>query len=320
MLTVRRNEPSVFEPFLIEVISPVKIINFGSMNFDKVYRVPGIVKPGETITAQGLTTFFGGKGLNQSVALARAGVKVYHAGLIGTDGDPLREFLNENGVDVSLIERAEVENGQAIIQVDDNGQNSIFLFPGSNRAITPIFAGNVLCYFEEGDYILLQNEISSLPEIIHLARERGMKIILNPSPFDANLDECDLSAVDTFLLNEVEGAAIGGTDDPEKIADAILEKYPKAHVVLTLGKEGVLYKDAQQSASHGIFDFPVVDTTAAGDTFTGYFIAGMVEGLPVEETLRLASMASSIAVSREGAAPSIPTRGEVEEALVKLEG
>ena len=122
----------------------MKIINFGSMNFDKVYRVPNIVRPGETITAHSLHTFFGGKGLNQSVALARAGAKVYHAGLIGTDGGPLKDFLKENGVDVSLIETAKVENGQAIIQVDDNGQNSIFLFPGSNRAITPIFAGNVL--------------------------------------------------------------------------------------------------------------------------------------------------------------------------------
>ena len=149
----------------------MKLINFGSMNYDKVYRVPNIVKPGETITAHSLTTYFGGKGLNQSVALARAGAKVYHAGLVGTDGAPLKEFLKENGVDVSLIETAEVENGQAIIQVDDSGQNSIFLFPGSNRAITPIFAGNVLCYFEAGDYILLQNEISSLEELYPLVME-----------------------------------------------------------------------------------------------------------------------------------------------------
>ncbi|MCI8501917.1 MAG: ribokinase [Oscillospiraceae bacterium] len=293
----------------------MKLINFGSMNYDKVYRVPGIVKPGETITAHSLTTFFGGKGLNQSVALARAGAKVYHAGLVGTDGAPLKEFLRENGVDVSLIETAKVENGQAIIQVDDSGQNSIFLFPGSNRAVTPIFAGNVLCYFEEGDYILLQNEISSLGEIIKIARERGMKIILNPSPFDEHLDSCDLSAVDTFLLNEVEGEAVSGTSDPKRMADAILEQYPKSHVVLTLGKQGVLYKDASHSASHGIFEMPVIDTTAAGDTFTGYYIAGMLEGQPVESALRLASMAAALAVSREGAAPSIPLRAEVDAAL-----
>ena len=293
----------------------MKLINFGSMNYDKVYRVPGIVKPGETITAHSLTTFFGGKGLNQSVALARAGAKVYHAGLVGTDGAPLKEFLRENGVDVSLIETAKVENGQAIIQVDDSGQNSIFLFPGSNRAVTPIFAGNVLCYFEEGDYILLQNEISSLGEIIKIARERGMKIILNPSPVDEHLDSCDLSAVDTFLLNEVEGEAVSGTSDPKRMADAILEQYPKSHVVLTLGKQGVLYKDASHSASHGIFEMPVIDTTAAGDTFTGYYIAGMLEGQPVESALRLASMAAALAVSREGAAPSIPLRAEVDAAL-----
>lgn len=293
----------------------MKLINFGSMNYDKVYRVPGIVKPGETITAHSLTTFFGGKGLNQSVALARAGAKVYHAGLVGTDGAPLKEFLRENGVDVSLIETAKVENGQAIIQVDDSGQNSIFLFPGSNRAVTPIFAGNVLCYFEEGDYILLQNEISSLGEIIKIARGRGMKIILNPSPFDEHLDSCDLSAVDTFLLNEVEGEAVSGTSDPKRMADAILEQYPKSHVVLTLGKQGVLYKDASHSASHGIFEMPVIDTTAAGDTFTGYYIAGMLEGQPVESALRLASMAAALAVSREGAAPSIPLRAEVDAAL-----
>lgn len=295
----------------------MKIINFGSMNFDKVYHVPHIVEPGETITAASMQTFFGGKGLNQSAALARAGVKVYHAGLIGTDGAPLKEFLHANGVDVSLVETAKVENGQAIIQVDENGQNSIFLFPGSNRAVTPILAGNILCYFEEGDYILLQNEISALPEIIKQAHERGMKIILNPSPFDKNLIGCDLGAVDLFLVNEVEGEALGGTADVDKMAEGILRQYPKSKVVLTLGKRGVIYKDAEQTHTHGIFEVPVVDTTAAGDTFTGYFVAGMLEGLAVPEILRRASMASALAVSRAGAAPSIPTREEVDRALAE---
>lgn len=297
----------------------MKLINFGSMNYDKVYRVPHIAEPGETITAESLQTFFGGKGLNQSVALARAGAKVYHAGLIGTDGEPLKEFLHANGVDVGLIETAKIENGQAVIQVDDAGQNCIFLFPGSNRAITPIFAGNVLCYFEEGDTILLQNETSALPDIIRLAHERGMRIVLNPSPFDKNLAGCDLDAVDVFLVNELEGEALGGSSDPAKIADGILHRYPKSRVVLTLGKQGVLYKDANETHTHGIFDYPVVDTTGAGDTFTGYFIAGLTEGLPVPEILRRASMASALAVSRQGAAVSIPTKDEVDKALTEWE-
>lgn len=296
----------------------MRVLNFGSLNIDEVYQVPNIVRPGQTITARQMDTFVGGKGLNQSVALARAGVPVLHAGAVGEDGGVLLRFLQSYGVDTSLVYHTAGKNGRAVIQVDDGGQNSIFLYSGSNRRITHEDADRILSGFGEGDLLLLQNEISSLDYIIAAAARRGMDIALNPSPFDEYISACDLRLVRLFFVNEVEGEAISGVSDRSAMAECIAERYPQADVVLTLGGEGAVYYTGGVSYRHGIFDVPVVDTTAAGDTFTGYFLAGWMEGLHPMELLRRASMASSIAVSRAGAAVSIPAREEVEQALAML--
>lgn len=288
-----------------------KLVNIGSLNIDYVYLVDHFVTPGETVASLKYEVFPGGKGLNQSIAMSLAGGEVFHAGKIGKDGEWLLEVLGSRGVNTSLIEVGQGSTGHAIIQVNTKGQNCILLHKGTNGEITKEFAEKVLEGFGKGDLLVLQNEITGIADIMNLAYEKGIEIAFNPSPIDAMIPEYPMEKVSWFLLNEIEGNQITGETEPEKITEKMLEKFPKAHIVLTLGKDGVLYRDAEQRYTHGIYKVKVEDTTAAGDTFTGYFLACVSSGIDIPEALRLASVASSIAVSRKGAAVSIPTMEEV---------
>ena len=290
----------------------MKVLNFGSLNLDYTYQVESILIPGETQASKGRQIFCGGKGLNQSIALARAGVPVYHAGMIGDEGGILLDACRENGVNTDFIRKIDGPSGHTIIQVDRNGQNCILLYGGANRSMTREFVDQVLDSFEEGDMILLQNEINELDYIIDRAYEKGMMIVLNPSPYDSALDSCDLSKVSLFLVNEIEGYQITGEKEPDRILGRIREIYPGARVVLTLGGDGSVYQDETGAVyRQGIYKVKAVDTTAAGDTFTGYFLSSLIGGMPVAEGLDMAAKASAIAVSRPGATASIPLRDEV---------
>lgn len=290
----------------------MKILNFGSLNLDYVYQVEHILIPGETLSSSDRTIFCGGKGLNQSIALAKAGITVYHAGMVGEGGEILLETCRENGVDTRFVRKIDGPCGHTVIQVDKDAQNCILLFGGANRSITREFVDEVLAFFEKGDVILLQNEINELGYIIDKASEKGMMIILNPSPYDNALDRCNLSKVSLFLVNEIEGYQITGEKEPEAILAKVRSIYPKAKIVLTLGSEGSVYQDENQIYRQGIYKVKAIDTTAAGDTFTGYFIASILENMSVEEGLKLSAKASAIAVSRPGATASIPLREEVQ--------
>ena len=296
----------------------MRILNFGSLNLDLFYTVDHFVQAGETLSSEKLERFCGGKGLNQSIALARAGAPVWHAGCIGEDGRCLLELLAENGVNVTYVRTSGQTSGHAVIQRDRNGQNCILLYGGANSQLTDAFVDEVLAGFGKGDVLLLQNEINQLDRIVDRAWERGMKIVLNPSPANEALDRLDLSKIDTFLLNEIEGQALTGRAAPDEILDELRRRYPAATIVLTLGKAGVCYDDGTLRCSHGIYDVPVADTTGAGDTFTGYYLAASTAGETPQEALRLASVASSLAVTKIGAAPSIPTMREVRAADLKL--
>ena len=206
----------------------MKILNYGSLNVDHVYSVDHIVKEGETILSDDLNIFCGGKGLNQSIALAKAGVPVYHAGMIGEDGDLLLDACREYGVNTKYLKKLPVSGGHTVIQVDKKGQNSIILFGGTNQMQTKEYMDYVLSDFNAGDYLLLQNEINLLDYIIDKAYEKGMRIILNPSPFDDKLKKCDFSKIYLFLLNEVEGEQFTGQSEPEKMLKALREKLPDA--------------------------------------------------------------------------------------------
>ena len=293
----------------------MKILNFGSLNLDYVYSVDHFVAEGETLASTVRNTFCGGKGLNQSVALARAGADTVHAGCIGPEGDMLTDMLKSAGVNTQYVRRVDTPTGHAIIQVDPRGRNCILLYGGANQCIDPAFADEVLASFDAGDWLVLQNEISSLPYLINAAKAKGMIVVLNPSPFDKSLIAAGLEYVDYILLNETEGKQLTGYDAPTEILDAIRKFYPSLKVVLTLGKDGCVYDDGKQRVSHGIFPVTAVDTTAAGDTFTGFFIGAVSKGASAADAIRRASAASAIAVSRPGAAPSVPTADEVDAFL-----
>ena len=291
-----------------------RILDFGSLNIDYTYDVSHIVVPGETLAARGRSIYPGGKGLNQAVALARAGAEVWLAGLVGPEGDVLLDVCRESGVNTELVGRTEVPSGHTVIQVDEEGQNAILLYGGANREVGEAFADEVLSHFDEGDCLVLQNEISSLGHIVDAAHARGLEVVLNPSPFDEHLDEVDLSKVSLFLINEVEGEQVAGAStEPGRILDAMAERFPHAATVLTLGPDGSIYQapGGGERIFQRAYEVEAVDTTGAGDTFTGYFVAARSAGRPVAEALDLASRASALAVTRAGAVPSIPTIDEV---------
>lgn len=298
----------------------MKVLNFGSLNLDYVYKVDHMVTRGETETCLSRSTFCGGKGLNQSIALSRAGAPVFHAGSVGADGAPLLRELENAGVDASRVKVLEdVPTGHTVIQNDKEGDNCILLFGGANRHITAEQVDEALQDFSAGDWIILQNEINALGLIMDRAREKGMTIVLNPSPADGELDGLPLERVDWFVLNEIEAGQLTGlsTQDPEALLAALHARFPRAKLVLTLGSAGSVYSSGGVTLRQDIYKTPVADTTAAGDTFTGYFIAGMMAG-DSPAALDRAAMAASICVSRAGAAPSIPTLDEVRDALAAL--
>ena len=293
----------------------MKILNFGSCNVDYVYSLDHIVRDGETETTYKFEIFPGGKGLNQSIAAAKAGVKIYHAGCVGYDGNLLTDILSENGIDISYLGKIPEKNGHAIIQVGNKGENSIFLYPGSNEMVSIDYIDVVLENFGSGDIILLQNEISNVDYIVEKAYQKNMCIILNPSPFNERIGKIDFNKLTYVILNEIEIKEISGCSVPEEGLMYIRNRYPNLKVILTLGIKGCIYADSKCELYQPAFEVKAVDTTAAGDTFTGYFVAELSRGTQYPEILKIASAASAVAVSRKGAAPSIPDKCEVLSSL-----
>ena len=268
----------------------MKVLNFGSLNLDYTYQVPHIVREGETISSNDVQMHLGGKGFNQSVALARAGVPVYHAGLVGEEGLDFYDACQECGIKTDYIKTVTGRCGHTIIQVDDEGQNSIVLFGGANQKNTKEYVDEVLKNFETGDILLLQNEVNELPYIIDQAFAKGM----------------------TIVLNETEGQQLTGQTTPTTIVAAMEASFANAKIVLTLGKGGSIFHHGDEELYQAAFDVDTVDTTAAGDTFTGYLIAGILKKQPMRDVLVNASKAAALAVKKQGAAQSIPFMSEVE--------
>jgi ribokinase len=292
----------------------MKILVFGSLNIDLIFSVDHIAAPGETIGSESLVKSAGGKGANQAAALAKAGMPVYMAGKIGEDGQFLLTLLQSYGVNTERVVQYGGASGQAIIQLDRNKQNAIVLYSGGNGAITLEEIRQTIAEFSAGDTIILQNEISHVREIMEYAKEKGMRICLNPSPCNEKIEELPLDLTDIFFVNEIEGAALAGMPPdtaPQAALDRLVRRFPRAEIILTAGKDGAYYGFGGTRAKGSIIDLPVADTTGAGDTFTGYFIAAREKNIPVSLALALACKASSIAVSRKGAMESIPLAAEV---------
>ena len=297
----------------------MRVLCFGSLNIDYTYKVDHFVGKGETLSSESLQVFSGGKGLNQSIALAKAGADNYHAGAIGEDGRFLLKIMEDAGVHTEYVaELPDVRTGNAIIQNDREGDNCILLYGGANQAVTQEQVDEVLSHFQAGDFLVLQNEINELEYIVRKAHEKKMKIVLNPSPMNEKVTALPLDFVDYFMLNEVEagqilGRAVQDGYDGEALASALLARFPDAAVVLTLGGDGSVYMDREKTIRQPVYKVKAVDTTAAGDTFTGFFIGGIMNGLTVNEAMDQASRAAAIAVTRQGAAPSIPLLEEVKQ-------
>jgi ribokinase len=399
----------------MEQIKTMSVLNFGSLNIDHVYRLDSIVRPGQTVSTHSYKVFAGGKGANQSAALARAEAMVTHAGRLGSDGRWLAEKLYRAGV---LTRHVLIDDhhpsGHAVIQVDAKGQNAIFLFPGTNQLITDDQIAKVLDDCEPGTVVLLQNEINKVDTIIHEAHKRGLWVSFNPAPFSPSVLSYPLEKIDLFIVNQTEAQGLAGlpdsTDDKSTLS-ALAKKFPLADIIMTLGEQGVFYQRgtrpipmpiglgdddtpisvntrpntppqfspksdkgqdlgvllversvitprqlmaaiitqakaqpllpledviwkmgfappeiiskavaAQRGLNHYDITAPihvpaskvsVVDTTAAGDTFIGYYLAFRLEGKSIEESLTIATTAAGICCTRPGAMDAIPTRSQV---------
>ena len=296
----------------------MKILNYGSMNIDHVYSTDHSVLPGETIIASSLALFCGGKGLNQSVAVAKAGGEIYHAGLIGEDGGMLVDQLVSAGVQTKYVARRTGPSCHTIIQVDTKGQNSIIVYNTPGLQFNENDIDQILQDFETGDLVMMQNELFNSALMMKKAAEKGLTVIFNPSPMDQNIMNYPLNQIDWLILNEIEGASMSGETDPETIISVLTHRFPKMNIMLTLGEKGSVCYHEGQLYHQSAYPVKAVDTTAAGDTFTGFFVTGLSQGKPVADIIRRASIASSIAVSRKGAAGSIPTTTEVDVAEKNL--
>jgi ribokinase len=294
----------------------MKVLVYGSLNIDYICRLDHVVRKGETIRSDSIRLYGGGKGLNQSIALSRAGLCPFLAGNIGKDGLFLLDTLKENHVDTGYINVLGNERtGSAFIQNDKDGDNCIILYGGANQSVTKEQVNRVLAGFGKGDYLILQNEISLLDYILERAAEKGMVIFLNPSPMNESIRKLDLQKTDWIILNELEAEQITGTEteDAEELIRALRLKVPHVKIVLTLGSRGSCYADETAVIWQDIYRTEAVDTVGAGDTFEGFFIASVAGGSSVKEALSLAAKASAIAVSRPGAAPSIPSMDEITD-------
>ncbi|MEM6552196.1 MAG: ribokinase [Planctomycetota bacterium] len=291
------------------------LLNVGSLNLDLVYRLPSIVAPGQTLPSHDRQLFCGGKGANQSIAAARAGATVLHAGNLGHDGQPLLNALHTEAIDTTLITtHPDAPSGHAIIQVDDAGENAILLFPGTNHRLTPdqiTAALDTLDPDTPDHFVLTQNETNRVDELLAAAHDRRLRTAFNPAPMTPDVQHFPLEGVALLIVNETEALALADTPDPERALDRLHARTGGA-VVLTLGSQGSLYRDANHPKLHTPAQ-PVtpVDTTAAGDTFIGFLLARFLAGDPPLHALHTATTAAALAVTRPGAIPSIPRLDEL---------
>lgn len=293
----------------------MKALVFGSLNIDYVYQVPHFVQAGETLASSGLARYCGGKGLNQAVALSRAGVETWMAGAVGSEGGFLVDTLREAAVHTELVAESREPTGHAMIQNTPDGDNCILVYGGANRSISSEQVEKTLERFDSGDYLLVQNEINQLPLILRKAKEKGMITVLNPSPMEAQLMRELLPFTDILILNRGEGCELLGTDalEPENLATELWTRYPHMTVVLTLGDQGAVLTKNGEILIQPAFSVPTVDSTGAGDTFTGYFLSVLMENGDAAKALEFAAAAAALTVTRPGAAPSIPVRQETEQ-------
>ncbi|WP_431023253.1 ribokinase [Halomonas sp. H5] len=296
------------------------LYNLGSINIDHVYRVPHLVRPGETLASRDYQRVLGGKGANQSLALARAGGRVTHWGRLGRSDAWALTPLEEAGVALGDIELVDAPSGHALIQVDDDGENAIILYPGANHGFATPTLEALIAKAEPGATLLLQNECNGLAAAMAAAKQRGLTLAFNPAPMDQAVGELPLESCDLLFVNRGEAAALAGlaeTSPASALLEALAERLPEVELVLTLGADGVQYRHGETHLRLAAHRVEAVDTTAAGDTFIGAFLAARQAGADIETCLRRASTAAALCVQVPGAAPSIPWAEAVDAALAE---
>lgn len=287
------------------------IINIGSINVDHSYQLKRFLQPGETASCEHYLRGLGGKGMNQSIALQRAGAEVVHLGAIGRDDAWVRNAISAAGISLQDVFETGADTGHAIIQIDAQGENCILLYQGANHALAEADVAGVLQRYPDHRWVLTQNETNVVAQTIRLAAAAGRKVAFNPAPCDPALAQLPLEQLALLLVNEVEVCQLSGQSDLSAAYAALRQRCPDTLVVVTLGAEGLWAAQGAQQWQVPSYPTQVVDTTGAGDTITGYLLAGLDEGMAVEPALHLAAKAAAITVSRRGAAASIPQRSEL---------
>ncbi len=293
------------------------IINFGSINIDHVYQVPHFVQPGETLDTTDYQILLGGKGANQSIALAKAGADVLHVGYINENDVQFKQEMIKLGINGRFIQCTSTASGHAIIQVTPSGENAIFIFGGANRLINEKDIQRALFDANKDDWVLLQNETTGTKAVLEQAKAKGLKVAFNPAPMTADIHDLDMRLIDLLIVNEIEAAELAGSEHYDDIVMFIEERFTHGSVLLTLGKQGVEWFSRGDHIAYPAFSVDAVDTTAAGDTFIGFFLAHYQIHQQPQLAIRHACAASAIAVTRVGAAPSIPTHDEVLQFLAE---
>jgi ribokinase len=294
------------------------VVVLGSANLDVVLTVERIPAPGETVLASGMARHPGGKGLNQAVAAARAGARTAFVGAVGHDdgGDLLAATMTEAGLEIAGLRRVDEPTGTALITVDSSGENAIVVAVGANATMIRLGADEAAA-IEQAPIVVMQLEtpLSVVVEAARVGREAGARVVLNAAPAQP-LDATLLEAVDVLVVNEHEARVVAGLDDGASLDDvgqALAEQV--SVVVVTLGERGAQWFGADGEGSAPAPSARAVDTTGAGDTFTGVLAAGLAEGLSWPDAVRRGVVAGAIAVESPGAVPSIPTRSQIEERL-----
>lgn len=286
------------------------VFNLGSINADLFYQVPHLPGPGETLASTEHSRGLGGKGTNMSVAIARAAARAVHIGAVGPDGRWAVDRLLEYGVDTRHILEVPVPTGHAIIMVDASGENAILLFPGANHAVSETDIAKTLEEATEADTFLFQNETSAQIEGATLASARGMRVVYAAAPFDAKAVQAVLPLLDMLVMNAVEAQQL------TEATGIALPDLPVRDIVVTLGGDGCRWLNTDTGTDRHFPAIPVtpVDTTGAGDTFTGYLVAALDRGMPMEQAISLGQQAGAIMVTRHGTADVIPDLKDVQDA------
>nr|WP_319248791.1 ribokinase [uncultured Celeribacter sp.] len=284
------------------------IYNFGSVNIDHFYALPHLPAPGETLSTTEHSVGLGGKGTNQSVAVAKAGAKVFHIGAIGHEEPWVQERIAGYGVDCRFLSRVEGGTGHAVIYVDASGENSIVIDPAANARQDKAVLAKALGQAGSDDILMLQNETTLQREAAELARAKGMRVIYSAAPFSIEAVQAVIGSVSLLVMNEVESAQLCAAMELE------LADIPVPELLVTLGSRGAMWRS---NTSGEVIEVPApkvqpVDTTAAGDTYIGYVAAGLDLGMPMRAAMEWAARAAALKVTRAGTADAIPTANEVK--------